>query len=563
MTFNLTIGKKLLGLGLIGVVLVVAVGYAGYRGVIKLDAAMDAITVTTSVARNQGDVDMMHDGIRADAYDALLVAENSSNAEEKRRTLDDLARHVKLLRESAANVEALSADKEVQKTFTSLRPALDKYVEMAEQVAKLAFQDRPAALALLGDFYSAFETLEKELAKVSDLVEASAKQTQAGGNAAVEAAKTAILWISLAALFAVAVVSYLIARSITRPLAQAVDVANQIAEGDVTVRITVDARDETGQLLAAMKKMSERLCQTIGEVREAANALSSAATQVSASSQSLSQGTSEQAASVEETTSSLEEMNASITQNAENSRQTEQMAVKGAREVEESGKAVKETVEAMKAIADKISIIDEIAYQTNLLALNAAIEAARAGEHGKGFAVVATEVRKLAERSQTAAREIGDLAGSSVKMADRAGGLLAELVPSIRKTADLVQEVAAASQEQSAGVAQINKAMNQVDQVTQRGAAAAEELASTAAEMSSQAEALQQLVAFFRTGRAEEARGYRRQGARIVPAPAAPAPAVHAAHSLAAVHAAARRPETTGNGGGLGAVEHEPDFRRF
>jgi methyl-accepting chemotaxis protein len=200
---------------------------------------------------------------------------------------------------------------------------------------------------------------------------------------------------------------------------------------------------------------------------------------------------------VEETTSSLEEMSASISQNAENSRQTEQMSLKGARDAEEGGKAVRETVEAMKTIAERIGIIEDIAYQTNLLALNAAIEAARAGDQGRGFAVVASEVRKLAERSQTAANEISGVASNSVKLAERSGTLLAELVPGIRKAADLVQEVAAASNEQSTGVAQINRAMAQVDQVTQRNAAAAEELASTSEEVASQAQSLQQLVSFF------------------------------------------------------------------
>jgi methyl-accepting chemotaxis protein len=218
---------------------------------------------------------------------------------------------------------------------------------------------------------------------------------------------------------------------------------------------------------------------------------------VSATAQALSQGTGEQAASVEETTSSLEEMSASITQNAESARQTEATAKEGARNAEESGNAVAETVDAMKAIAERIGIVEEIAYQTNLLALNAAIEAARAGEHGKGFAVVATEVRKLAERAQTAAREIGALAGSSVKVAERSGKLIIELVPIIQKTAELVQEVAAASAEQSAGVSQVSKAMGQVDQVTQRNASAAEELSSTAEEMSSQAESLQRLMGSF------------------------------------------------------------------
>jgi methyl-accepting chemotaxis protein len=257
---------------------------------------------------------------------------------------------------------------------------------------------------------------------------------------------------------------------------------------------------------------------------------------VSATSASLSQGTSEQAASVEETTSSLEQMSSSITQNAENSRQTEQMASSGAKSAEESGTAVTATVQAMKDIAERISIIEEIAYQTNLLALNAAIEAARAGEHGKGFAVVATEVRKLAERSQKAAGEISALSTQSVKVAEKSGHLLVELVPTIRKTADLVQEVAAASQEQSSGVAQINKAMAQVDQVTQRNAAAAEELASTAEEMSSQADALQELVSFFRLAGADQV---RKQQARRRPVAALPAPATRPAPSASAdVHPA-------------------------
>jgi methyl-accepting chemotaxis protein len=267
-----------------------------------------------------------------------------------------------------------------------------------------------------------------------------------------------------------------------------------------------DRRDEIGDIARSFNQFIETLSQIIGQVRSVTDAVSTASTQVSSSAELLSRGTSEQAASVQQTTSSLQEMHASITQNADNSRQMEHMALKGAKEMEESGKAVAESVDAMKTIAEKISIVEDIAYQTNLLALNAAIEAARAGEHGKGFAVVATEVRKLAERSQTAAQEISSVASSSVRVAERAGHMLGELVPAIKRTAELVQEVATASREQSAGVSQVNRAMNQVDQVTQRNAAAAEELSSTANEMAAQAEHLQQLMSLIQVKGASQNR---------------------------------------------------------
>jgi methyl-accepting chemotaxis protein len=332
-------------------------------------------------------------------------------------------------------------------------------------------------------------------------------------------------------------------------LQEMASVAQSLAQGDLRVRVT--PRSDQDGFGKAFVAMIEQLSQVIGQVRSGASALAGASTQVSESSQVLSQGTSEQAASVQETTASLEQMSASITQNAENGRQTEHMAKKGAVDAEDGGRAVAATIEAMRAIAEKISIIEEIAYQTNLLALNAAIEAARAGEHGKGFAVVATEVRKLAEKSQSAAKEIGTLASSSVSVAERSGQLLKELVPSIRKTAELVQEVASASAEQSSGVAQVNSAMARVDQVTQRNASAAEELASTAEEMSAQAEALEHLVAFFRVA-GEAAAAVRRPDAAAHPSVPAWAPPATGAP-------APRSPRRT-NGHARPA---EADFRPF
>ena len=320
-----------------------------------------------------------------------------------------------------------------------------------------------------------------------------------------------VMFIVVLITFAAATfVTVVVSRGITRPVKAMAEHLGEMAQGsgDLTKRIEIGSHDEVGQMATSFNSFVKKLEEIISEVRTSSDGIASAASQVASSAASLSQGTSEQAASIEETTSSLEQMSASITQNAENSRQMEQMAVKGARDSEESGSAVRESVTAMKQIAEKISIIEEIAYQTNLLALNAAIEAARAGEHGRGFAVVATEVRKLAERSQTAAQEIGGLAANSVGVAERSGQKLAELVPAIKKTSELVQEVSASSREQSSGVAQINKAMSSVDTVTQRNASSAEELSSTAEELAAQSEALQQLMAFFRVA------GERIAGAR-------------------------------------------------
>ena len=289
--------------------------------------------------------------------------------------------------------------------------------------------------------------------------------------------------------------------NVVEPIQAVQRVLGAMEQGDMTQTITQSYQGDFDVLKQALNNTIARLSETISQIVTAADALSNAAGQVSATAQTLSQSSSEQAASVEETTASLEEMTASVNQNTENAKVTDNMATKAAKEAGEGGSAVGQTVEAMKSIADKIGIIDDIAYQTNLLALNAAIEAARAGEHGKGFAVVAAEVRKLAERSQVAAQEIGELAGSSVKMAEKAGHLLEEMVPSIQKTSDLVQEIASASQEQSVGVSQINNAMGQLNKATQQNASASEELAATAEELGGQAGQLQQLMQFFQVDR--------------------------------------------------------------
>ena len=277
-----------------------------------------------------------------------------------------------------------------------------------------------------------------------------------------------------------------------------VRVLDAVARGELTERVENDYEGTFGRLKDACNSTVDKLRTTIGDVTSAVRSLADAAGQVNVTAQDLSQSATEQAASIEETSASIEQMTASIAQNTENARVTDGMASKAASEATEGGDAVVQTVAAMKQIAQKIGIIDDIAYQTNLLALNAAIEAARAGEHGRGFAVVAAEVRKLAERSQVAAQEISSVADNSVALAEKAGTLLEQMVPNIRKTSDLVQEITAASEEQSTGVKQINTAVLQLNRVTQGNAASSEELATTAEDMTSQVEKLEQAVRFFK-----------------------------------------------------------------
>ncbi|MBR0842745.1 methyl-accepting chemotaxis protein [Bradyrhizobium liaoningense] len=303
----------------------------------------------------------------------------------------------------------------------------------------------------------------------------------------------AALWISI---------------SISRSLGRAVGLAGAVAEGDLSQTIPSASNDEIGDLVRSLNAMVEKLRQIVAEAITAAQNVSAGSQELSASAEQLSQGATEQASSAEEASSSMEEMASNVKQNADNANQTEKIAAQSAKDAEASGVAVGRAVEAMRTIAEKITIVQEIARQTDLLALNAAVEAARAGEHGKGFAVVASEVRKLAERSQAAAADIGTLSTESVKVAQEAGQMLSKLVPDIKKTAELVQEITAACREQDVGSAQINQAIQQLDKVGQQNASASEQVSSTSEELASQAEQLQSTISFFRiehSGRGESA----------------------------------------------------------
>ncbi|MHC1790155.1 HAMP domain-containing methyl-accepting chemotaxis protein [Solidesulfovibrio sp.] len=459
---------------------------------------------------------------------------------------------------------------EAIKAFSALDQAIEGIRSKTREDANLrqltaikdASQRYRQALIDFLDNFKALQEIGVKRIEAGDGVQTAAEET---AKAALEATRTiandAVSSLSMAssvmfgglavALLLGIIIAILLTKAITGPVIKGVTFAKAMAEGDFTRLLDIDQKDEMGVLAASLNEMVGKLREVVAEVQSASENVASGSEELSASAQSMSQGATEQAASVEEISSSMEQMSSNIKQNAENAQQTQSIAVKAAQDAREGGEAVISAVAAMKNIAEKISIIEEIARQTNLLALNAAIEAARAGEHGKGFAVVAAEVRKLAERSGSAASEISDLSASSVRVAEQAGSMLTKMVPDIQRTADLVQEIAAASQEQNSGADQINRAIQQLDQVVQQNASASEEMASTSEELSSQAEQLQSTMAFFRV----DGTMTRKQAYRPVKAlPAAtrrPAPA--------------RRPAARPKAGGVGIDldDKDDDFERF
>ncbi|MCX8006942.1 MAG: methyl-accepting chemotaxis protein, partial [Coriobacteriia bacterium] len=386
----------------------------------------------------------------------------------------------------------------------AVNPLIEQYLAAIERELLPAVDKRvaPEQLAKLSDSMHAMrDNLHAALMELSDDADAEAEQAHLRFEAALKRSTTWTYVVVALILVAGNVAAIGTTLSITRPLRSAVDVTRRLAAGDLTFDVGAHGKDEIGQLLEAMGVMVDRIRRAVVDIQGIAANVADGSEQAASGSQQLSQGSNEQAAAAEEVSAAVEQMVANIRQNSENAQRTEQIATKSASNAEEGGEALRAAVGSLRQIAERVSVIDEIARQTNLLALNAAIEAARAGEHGKGFAVVAAEVRRLAERSQKAAADITSLASSSTEVADRASQVLRDLINDIRHTADLVKEIAVSSAEQSRGADQISLAVTQLDQVIQQNAAFSEQMASVAEELSSQAARLLDAVSYFRAER--------------------------------------------------------------
>jgi methyl-accepting chemotaxis protein len=515
---NMSVGKRLfLGFGLV-LALTAGIGLIGWQYTRSMANEFDSLytdNLQSAVHLSNAERGLWELRFGIANYEGWNTTDRAKIRAEETRWMRQIEENMKAYSQGNRTAAEKDALKEFDDWYTKYLASRPHWFELIDQ-AKHDEAHEYRAQTTNTFAPNAVKALAKLITIQNDLGDTKRAQVTTEANASLQMIRLLLLVAIVAGL----AMAYIATRSVTLPVTALASHLSALAAGggDLTKRMKVESTDEVGQMGASLNTFLAKLETMIVDVKSGASAIAVAAQQVASSSSSLSQGTSEQAASAEETTSSLEEMSASIQQNSENSRQMEQVAAKGAREAEESGRAVNHTVDAMKSITEKIDIVDEIAYQTNLLALNAAIEAARAGEHGKGFAVVATEVRKLAERSQAAAKEISSLATDSVKVAEHSGKLLDELVPSIKKTAELVQEVTAASREQSSGVNQINRAMSQMDQVTQRNASSAEELSSTAEELASQSQALLELMNYFKVGGGDS-------GATFAPRRRAPQPA--------------------------------------
>ncbi len=500
--YDLKIAKKLIISFLVLSVITGVVGYIGIRNMGKINEMLNNLyrKETLGISHiKEANINLIYFA-RAELY--YLQASSVAEREKQAKRMEQ---YEQMLKEQLGKAKPLFYTDKGRETLARLEKAWEEYREINKKVVALAGKEeldtqRESTVLAQTTGREKIDIVDELLTELSRMKEENGKTAYEDSDVVYSGSRIFMLTAIFLGILLGMGLGVFISRMIARPIDECVRISNLLAEGRLDMQIEVKSKDETGQLLEAMKNTVGRLREVVGEVRAAAGNVAVGSEQLSATAEQLSQGSTEQAAAAEEVSSSMEQMGSNIRQNADNALQTEKIAVKSAEDAKQGGKSVAETVNAMKEIAGKITIIQEIARQTDLLALNAAIEAARAGEHGRGFAVVASEVRKLAERSQGAAAEIGKLSVSSVDIAENAGAMLQRIVPDIQKTADLVQEISAACNEQNAGADQINKALQQLDMVIQQNASASEEMASTSEELQTQAFQLQNTIEFFQLG---------------------------------------------------------------
>ncbi|PHY18835.1 methyl-accepting chemotaxis protein [Caulobacter sp. BP25] len=481
------------------------------------------------------------------------VRKLEASFEKEREAFDTLLTKTKGL----ATAEGLPKWEALGESFEQLTDLHSKVAQLA-----LAGDDAGAAALSMGE---GRRIVTEANERGEELVKLSKSQLEVAATAADDhfaATRNLLIGLSVVSLLAAAGAAFYIAALVSKGLTRATEAVRAVADGDLTKTVEIASRNEIGDLLGHVNIMIERLRGIVGDAVSASENVSSGSQELSATAEQMSQGVTEQAAAAEQVSASMEEMAANIKQNADNASQTEKIARQSAQDAETSGQAVNKAVDAMQTIAEKITIVQEIARQTDLLALNAAVEAARAGEHGRGFAVVASEVRKLAERSQSAAAEISAVSSDTVKAAQTAGEMLITLVPNIRKTAELVSEISAACREQDIGSSQINEAIQQLDKVTQQNAAASEEMSATSEELAAQAEELQTSISYFRTDSTGQGRRpAARPAARRASTAAKPAAKTSARSPVAAQQARAAGFALDLTSGGPDA--DDADFREY